>query len=181
MGAACRRSRAGQAEGIKHDLSFKRTQGRYHCSAAAGVFQTGHRRRIQCARGSVCAGDRHHRPGQDLCRPQAAQPHQRRERPLLLGRRWPAGAVRRERRTGRGTQRPRTHDLGRDRCGQPHRPHDLQPDRLRTDRLCPSADPQGDGKAGQPLYAGGLCAGDRDAVHRLCCQHRPQHHGRRSA
>ena len=76
---------------------------------------------------------------------------------------------------------PRTHDLGRDRCGQPHRPHDLQPDRLRTDRLCPSADPQGDGKAGQPLYAGGLCAGDRDAVHRLRCQHRPQHHGRRSA
>ena len=71
--------------------------------------------------------------------------------------------------------------MGRDRCGQPHRPHDLQPDRLRTDRLCPSADPQGDGKAGQPLYAGGLCAGDRDAVHRLCCQHRPQHHGRRSA
>ena len=51
----------------------------------------------------------------------------------------------------------------------------------RTDRLCPSADPQGDGKAGQPLYAGGLCAGDRDAVHRLRCQHRPQHHGRRSA
>ena len=51
----------------------------------------------------------------------------------------------------------------------------------RTDRLCPSADPQRDGKAGQPLYAGGLCAGDRDAVHRLCCQHRPQHHGRRSA
>ena len=41
--------------------------------------------------------------------------------------------------------------------------------------------PQGDGKAGQPLYAGGLCAGDRDAVHRLRCQHRPQHHGRRSA
>jgi len=38
VGAACCRSRAGQAEGIKHDLSFKRTQGRYHCSAAAGVF-----------------------------------------------------------------------------------------------------------------------------------------------
>ena len=41
-------------------------------------------------------------------RPQVAQPHQRRERPLLLGGRWPAGAVRRERCTGRGTQRPRT-------------------------------------------------------------------------
>lgn len=47
--------------------------------------------------------------------------------------------------------------------------------------FAPSADPQGDGKAGQPLYAGGLCAGDRDVMHRLRCQHRPQHHGRRSA
>ena len=103
------------------------------------------------------------------------------ESAVLLGRCRAAGTLRGKRGPGCRAQCPRPHDLGRDRRRQPHRPHDLQPDRLRTDRLCPSADPQGDGKAGQPLYAGGLCAGDRDAVHRLRCQHRPQHHGRRSA
>lgn len=39
----------------------------------------------------------------------------------------PAGTLRGERRTGRGTQRPGPHDLGRDRSGLPHRPDDLQP------------------------------------------------------
>ena len=40
---------------------------------------------------------------------------------------------------------------------QPHRPYDFQPDRLRTDQLCPSADPHRDGKAGEPVCAGRLC------------------------
>ena len=40
--------------------------------------------------------------------------------------------------------------------GQPHRPHDRQPDRLRPDHLCPGPDPQRDGKTGGPLPAGGL-------------------------
>ena len=43
-------------------------------------------------------------------------------------------------------------------AGAGHRPHDLQPDRLRADQLCPSADPCRDGKAGEPVCAGGLCA-----------------------
>ena len=38
------------------------------------------------------------------------------------------------------------------------RPYDLQPDRLRADQLCPSADPYRDGKAGEPVCAGRLCA-----------------------
>ena len=45
-----------------------------------------------------------------------------------------------------------------DRRRQPHRPSDLQPDRLRTDQLCPSADPYRDGKTGEPVCAGRLCA-----------------------
>ena len=44
-----------------------------------------------------------------------------------------------------------------DRRCQPHRPYDFQPDRLRTDQLCPSADPHRDGKAGEPVCAGRLC------------------------
>ncbi len=62
------------------------------------------------------------------------------------------------------------HDLGGDRRRKPHRPHDLEPHRLRSDRLCPPADPQRDGKAGQPLRTGGLCPRDRHALRGLCGQ-----------
>ena len=57
----------------------------------------------------------------------------------------------------------------------------LQPDRLRPDRLCPPADPPRDGKTGEPVCAGGFCAGDRDAVRGLCGQLRQAHHGCRGA
>ena len=49
---------------------------------------------------------------------------------------------------------------------------------LRTDQLCPSADPYRDGKAGEPVCAGGLCTRDRDAVRSLCGQPGQAHHGR---
>ena len=153
---------------------LKRTQGRYHCSAAAGVFQTGHRRRIQCARGFVCAGHRHHRPGQDLCRPQAAQPHQPPRAPSPSG---PALAC------WSGTKKTRP------RAPEPSAPPPMTWAEIaaasRTDPMisslidcaqtgfCPPADPPRDGKTGEPVYAGGFCAGDRDAVRRLCGQLRP--------
>ena len=41
--------------------------------------------------------------------------------------------------------------------------------RLRADQLWPGFDPQGDGKAGQPLHPGWLCPGDG---HALSCLHR---------
>ena len=59
------------------------------------------------------------------------------------------------------------------------RPHDLEPHRLRSDRLCPPADSQRDGKAGQPLRTGGLCPRDRHALRGLCGQPGQADDGRR--
>ena len=47
----------------------------------------------------------------------------------------------------------------------------------RTDPMISSRD----GKTGEPVCAGGFCAGDRDAVRGLCGQLRQAHHGCRGA